>query len=288
MLKTRLASVSYLNALPFNWGLTHGSCRGLFDLTLAPPAECARLLADGLADVALIPSIEFARILGLTPIYSLGISSTQEVRSVLLVTRTEPEKISRVAVDLHSRTSVALLRVILARRYGCRPRFVAMSPELGPMLDGNDAALLIGDAALRASHENGGWASTGRGDAAHRVLDLAHEWHEMTRMPFVFAIWACRPVVRVPEVITALELALTEGLAHLDEIASAEAARTGLPREMITSYLRFNIGYRLGCAESDSLRFFFRLCRDEGILGASVGPAQTDGVVLNSAEARLS
>ena len=62
MQKIRLASVSYLNALPFNWGLTHGAGSGLFELTLAPPAECARLIADGLVDAALIPSIEFARI----------------------------------------------------------------------------------------------------------------------------------------------------------------------------------------------------------------------------------
>ena len=282
MQKTRLASVSYLNALPFNWGLTHGAGRGLFELTLAPPAECARLLAEGLADVALIPSIEFARISGLTPIHSLGISSREEVRSVLLVTSTSPATIERVAVDMNSRTSVALLRLILARKYGCRPRFVAMPPDLGSMMDGNDAALLIGDAALRASHENGGWPVPG-GAPGLRVLDLAREWHEMTRMPFVFAIWACRPVVNVREVSDALHRALQEGLGHVEEIASDEASRTGLPAATITAYLRFNIECRLGKAESDSLRFFYRLCRDEGILGvqalatalaAGVNPAQ--------------
>lgn len=279
MQKTRLASVSYLNALPFNWGLTHGAGRGQFDLTLAPPAECARLLTDGLVDVALIPSIEFARISGLAPIHSLGISSCEEVRSVLLVTRTEPQQIGRVAVDRNSRTSVALLRLILARRYGCRPRFVAMPPELGPMLEGHDAALLIGDAALRASQEHDGWRTSSDAGPAFRVLDLAREWNQMTRMPFVFALWACRPVVSVPEVTAALETALTEGLAHLEEIAASESRRTGLPFDMISTYLRFNIGYRLGAAESDSLRFFFRLCRDEGILespAASVRPARID------------
>src|SRR5262245_4959930 len=235
MQKIRLASVSYLNALPFNWGLTNGAGRGLFDLTLAPPAECARLLADGLADAALVPSIEFPRISGLAPIHTLGISSCHEVRSVLLVSRTPPEKIARVAVDVNSRTSVALLRLILARRYGCRPPFVAMPPELGSMLEGNDAALLIGDAALRASHENGGWPEMHSGAQGSRVLDLAREWNEMTRMPFVFALWACRPVVNVPEMTTALQLALEEGLAHLDEISREESSRTGLPRDLILS-----------------------------------------------------
>lgn len=285
--------MSYLNALPFNWGLTRGSGRGQFDLTLAPPAECARLLADGLVDAALIPSIEFARISGLTPIHSLGISSIQEVRSVLLVTGTSPEKIQRVAVDLNSRTSVALLRLVLARKYGCRPQFVAMQPELGPMLDGNDAALLIGDAALRASHENQGWPVPGDGAAGLRVLDLAREWNEMTRMPFVFALWACRPVVAVRDVSAALHLALDEGLAHLEDISKEESARTGLPEEMISSYLRFNIGCRLGKAESDSLRFFFRLCRDEGILAAQAVSTKVTAASIkrrrvSPGEARLS
>jgi len=168
-----------------------------------------------------------------------------------------------------------------------------MRPELESMLDGNDAALLIGDAALRASHDHDGWRPADGGTQGPRVLDLAREWNEMTRMPFVFAFWACRPVVRITEVTAALEAAITDGLAHLDEIATDESARTGLPRELIASYLRFNIRYRHGAAESDSLRFFFRICRDEGILGnQAMASATRSGSVrpgpADPAAARLS
>src|SRR5262245_43814772 len=90
MQATRLVSVPYLNALPLTWGIVRGRQRGMYDVSSAPPFECARRLQDGMVDVALIPSIEFARISGLTPVPGTGISSRHEVRSVLLVSRVEP------------------------------------------------------------------------------------------------------------------------------------------------------------------------------------------------------
>lgn len=284
MLRTRLASVSYLNALPLTRGLTHGAARlpGI-EIVLTPPADCARLLGDGLVDVALIPSVEFARIPGLTWVPSTGISSREEVRSVLLLASVPPERIGTVAVDVNSRTSVALVKLILARRYGCRPRMEPMPPDPDSMLRRHDAALLIGDPALAASVGGGCGAAGPPGTTGPRVLDLAREWHEMTRMPFVFALWACRPVVNVEEISALLDWSLEEGLAHIDDIAMEEADRTGLPPELISSYLRHNIRYRLGPAEADSLRLFYRMCRDEGILPGAGAQAAVGEVSVSAA-----
>jgi len=262
MQRIRLASVSFLNALPLTWGLSHGRLRDRVDLRSAPPHECARLLQEGLVDVALIPSIEFARTTGLAAVPGTGVSSREEVRSVLVVTRTEPASIRNLAVDLNSRTSVALARLILRRRYGCRPVTTPMSPLLEDMLRHSDAALLIGDPALRASVE------TAANGSSLRVMDLAREWNEMTQMPFVFALWACRPVVDITEMRALLDESLEEGLRHIDGIAAEQSERSGLPAAIIASYLRRNIHYRLGPAESDSLRVFFRMCREEGMLSA--------------------
>lgn len=255
MQRIRLASVSYINALPLNWGLTRGRHREAFETALVPPHECARRLREGFADVALLPSIEFARISGLVGVPGTGIASRHEVRSVLLISRVPIPSIERLAVDLNSRTSVGLARLVLARRYGCRPRLEPMAPDLGAMLQRHDAALIIGDAALKAV--------PGPGD---HLLDLAREWHEMTRLPFVFALWACRPVVNAMELRRILEQSLLEGLENLGRIAEEESARTGTPIETITTYLRRNIHYRLGPDETDSLRVFFRMCHEEGIL----------------------
>src|SRR5678815_1131931 len=228
MQRTRLASVSYLNALPLTWGLSHGSFRGRYDLKMVPPFECARLLNDGLVDVALVPSVEFARVPGLVPVPGTGVTSRNEVRSVLLISRCDPDSIRSLAVDLNSRTSVALSRLILLHRYHCRPRIEAMPPEFESMLDRHDAALLIGDAALRASVDPSL-------RSRFQVLDLAREWNLMTGMPFVFAFWACRPVVNVSEMRSVLNRSLDEGLMNIDRIATLEAAGSGLPMDTIAS-----------------------------------------------------
>jgi predicted solute-binding protein len=263
MQKPRVASVSYLNALPLTWGLSRGSGRGVFDLAFHPPAECARLLQDGMADMALIPSVEFERILGLVPVPGTGVVSRREVRSVLLMTRADPPAIRTLAVDFNSRTSVALTQLVLARRHGCRPALVTMPPDPDAMLGRCDAALVIGDPALRASVEAEG-IPEGRGP---RIIDLAGAWHEMTGLPFVFAFWACRAVLDAPAMAGILEQSLQEGLQAIDRIAEEEAGRTGVPAGAIASYLRRNIRYRIGPEESESLRLFYRLCCEEGLIG---------------------
>ena len=142
-----------------------------------------------------------------------------------------------------------------------------MPPDLSAMLCTHDSALLIGDAALKASLAI-------PNEAAPVVLDLAREWNEMTGMPFVFAIWACRPVLDVAATREVLEQSLGEGLMSVDRIAGEESGRTGLPSSAIAFYLRQNIQYHLGRAESDSLRVFYRMSREEGLLsggGAGAG-----------------
>ncbi|HKY33659.1 MAG TPA: menaquinone biosynthesis protein [Candidatus Polarisedimenticolia bacterium] len=278
MQKARVASVSYLNALPLTWGLTRGAQRQLFDMTFVPPADCARLLQDGMADMALIPSIEFERIKGLLAVPGTGVSSRREVRSVLLATRRQPAEIRSLAVDSCSRTSVALALVVLARRHGARPLVEPMAPDPAAMLERHDAALIIGDPALRASVLPGAWPD------GTTVIDLAAEWHALTGLPFVFAFWACRPVLRAAAMREALESSLEEGLAAIDTIAEEEADRTGVSAAAIASYLRRNIHYRLGPVESESLRLFYRMCREEAILpgyARGAGPARSS-LTLNN------
>lgn len=270
MEKPRVASVSYLNALPLTWGLSQGSGKDLFDLVFHPPAECARLLQDGMVDMALIPSVEFERILGLVAVPGTGVVSRREVRSVLLMSRTDPRDIRTLAVDFNSRTSVALTRIVLARAHGCRPELVTMPPDPQAMLERCDAALVIGDPALRASVLAEA-APPGQGP---RIIDLACAWHELTGLPFVFAFWACRAVLDPSAMAEILRRSLQEGVQAIDRIAEAESGRTGIPAPAIASYLRRNIRYGIGPEESESLRLFFRLCREEGLIGGQNPPVR--------------
>ncbi len=274
MQKPRVAAVGFLNAQPLIWGLAHGRLRDACDLTLLPPHECARALEEGLVDVALIPSIEFVRMGGLIPVRGLGISSRYEVRSVLLLTRGDPGSVGSLAVDINSRTSAALAKLVLDRRYGCRPRTEPMAPDLDAMLKNHDAALLIGDPALKASARlaAGEWEGL-------RVMDLAREWNEMTNKPFLFAFWACRPVVSERKVRRLLEQSLEEGEANLGRIAEDASRSAGLSVETIRNYLSRNIHYRLGAQDLDSLRVFYRMCWENGLLPGVAREAAARGTV---------
>jgi chorismate dehydratase len=217
-------------------------------------------------DAALLPSIEFARMREAVEAGGFGISSWNEVRSVVLLSRAPVQGVRSVAVDVNSRTSVALLMVLLARRFGARPEILPMPPDPTSMLGRCEAALLIGDAALRVAREG------------LLVLDLAAAWHELTGLPFVFALWAARNATAAARAASLLESALALGEAHLADAASPASAAAGLPVEVVFEYLTRNVHFRVGAEERRSLDLFFTMCREDGLLvaspdGGSVDPA---------------
>src|SRR5512142_3126897 len=118
----RVSVVDFLNARPLTWGLLHEPPPGV-EVSRDVPSVCAARLAAGEADVGLIPSIEYQRIPGLRVVPRLGIAASSEVRSVLLVSDVSRERIRSVALDPASRTSAALTRVLLSRRYGLQPEY---------------------------------------------------------------------------------------------------------------------------------------------------------------------
>ena len=202
---------------------------------------------------------------------------------MLLLSRVPLESVTSLAVDTNSRTSVALSSLILRRRHGCRPAMDPMPPDLGAMLAGHDAALLIGDAALEASHRQ-----EQAGERPLHVLDLAREWNAMTGLPFVFALWACRPVVSPAWIGQILEECLGEGLDNLDPIASREERRTGLPARVIREYLGGSIHYTMSFQEAESLKTFYRMCREEELLDATAPILDLSPPAQTGAEARKS
>src|SRR5579872_4875157 len=187
----RVCAVSYLNTSPLVWGMLHGDQRGVFDLTFRVPSECASAVASGTADIGIIPAIELNRH-DYGRVNGLGIASRGPVRSILLVSSKPFGEIKTLAGDTSSRTSVALARVILSRRYGAHPRVIARPPDLVRMLEDADAGLIIGDPALHLDPK-------ALGD---HVLDLGAEWTALTGLPMVFAIWAGRKEAITPKVGT--------------------------------------------------------------------------------------
>ena len=230
--------------------MLHGDQRGVFDLTFRVPSECASAVASGTADIGIIPAIElnrhdYGRVRG------LGIASRGPVRSILLVSSRPFSAIETLAGDTSSRTSVALARVILARRYGAEPRVIARPPDLVRMLEDADAGLIIGDPALHLDP----------GALGDYVLDLGAEWTALTGLPMVFALWAGRKEAFTPEVEAIFRASYQFGRDHLADIIHIEAAQRGIRPELAREYLTRHIICELGPAEYQGLELFLEYAR---------------------------
>ncbi|MDX2151634.1 MAG: menaquinone biosynthesis protein [Bryobacteraceae bacterium] len=243
--RARVCAVSFLNTAPLVWGMEHGPQRGVFDVSYAVPSACADAVAAGAADIGLVPVAEIAR-LGLHIAPGVGIACRGAVRSILLVSKVAVRQIRTLAADTSSRTSVELARVILREKFGVAPEFIRMSPSLASMLGAADAALLIGDAALRLEPA----------ELPFVTLDLGAEWVEMTGRPFVFAAWAGRARHVTPEVGRVFVTSYEYGRAHLDDLVEAEARRRGFDEGLVRRYLTEHIRFELGEPEREGLRLF--------------------------------
>lgn len=260
--RLKVCAVSYLNTVPLVWGMLEGAQRNLFDLEFRLPSDCADRLEAGDVDIGIVPAVEFAR-LGLRLIPGAGIASRGAVRSILLITKTAPGKIRTLAADSSSRTSAVLARIVLERKYGSRPAIVSHSPCLPEMLRTADAALLIGDPALRLKPE--------ALPMAH--LDLGAEWEEMTGLPMVFAVWASRTDALPDSVAEAFLESCRFGIAHIDEIARREARRRLLSEELAREYLTRHIVNELGEREYEGMRLFLRYAAGDSDTLVSSGGA---------------
>ncbi|HWM94659.1 MAG TPA: menaquinone biosynthesis protein [Thermoanaerobaculia bacterium] len=253
MPKLRVGIVNFLNSKPLAWGFLKGHHADLFAPSYHPPAMVARLLGQGALDIGLIPSVEVQRIPGLKVLPDLCVASRHEVRSVILVSRGPLDQVRRVALDQNSRTSVALLRILLQER-GIHPEYVHERPDPERMLAEADAALLIGDPALKVERDK------------YQVIDLAAEWSALTGLPFVFAVWAVRPGVDLPDLSFYFKSSLRYGLSSVDTLSREAAAELGLDSSEVRSYLTENLHYFLRQEELAGLEEFYRRAHAHGLI----------------------
>jgi chorismate dehydratase len=252
--KLRVGIVNFLNSKPLAWGFLKGHHADLFAPSYHVPALVARLLGQGNLDVGLIPSIEVQRIPNLRVMPDICVAARREARSVLLLSRCPPEEIKRVALDQNSRTSAALLRILLRERWNLEPEYLHERPDPDRMLADADAALLIGDPALKVDRER------------YLVHDLAAEWTTLTGLPFVFAVWAVRPEVEMPDLSFYFKSSLRYGLSSLDTLVRESAAELGLDSSEIRDYLTENLSFFMRREELAGLEEFYRRAHAHGLI----------------------
>lgn len=266
----RIGAVEYLNSKPLICGLERlaPAARLLLDL----PSRLADRLAAGELDVALIPVVEYFRGPGYGLVPDLAIGCRGPVLSVTVFSNKPWPDISSLALDEGSRTSAALVQVILRKRYGVRPALTPLRIDQPADSTETDAVLLIGDRAMRADLP--GYAFS---------YDLGQEWFEWTGLPFVFAVWAVRPGVDLGPVAGALRQAKREGLASIPQIASREAKVLALDPAFCRRYLTNLIRFDLGADELAGLKRFHELAADLGLAPAEAKLRAYEGALAGAA-----
>jgi chorismate dehydratase len=254
--KPKLAIIHYLNTLPLVWGLLHGHEREVFELSFSTPAACAESLKRGGVDIGIIPVIEYQRIPDLLVVPDIAIVSRERVRSLLIFSKCDIREVKTVALDTSSRTSVSVTKILFAEYYKTQPKFDDCAPDLDSMLRYHDAALLIGDAAMRAPQKN------------LLVYDLAEQWHEFSGKPLVMAVWALRRAVADRVSAKTFFDSRAFGMAHLEEIIRSESTRSGWTEEDIREYFTKDLDYSMTPESLAGLHLYFDLAKKHGLITA--------------------
>ncbi|MCB1043682.1 MAG: menaquinone biosynthesis protein [Acidobacteria bacterium] len=267
-MRASLSIIDYLNALPLNLAFKEGAYEGEIGLHFDFPSQCADNLAANRVDGGLISSIEYQRIPGLSVVPGICIAAREHVKSVVILAKKQLRDVKVVAVDRFSRSSVTLLEVLFWRDFGLRPTIVPMTPHAEHMLQVADAALIIGDAALRLTTIED-----------TQVHDLAEWWFRGTGLPFVFAFWALRSFEHQQWLARRLQDAKAYGMQHVWERLEQASVRWCLPTQEIETYLGETIRYDMGEEELASLDRFYRYADECGLLvdPDSLRLVETDG-----------
>jgi chorismate dehydratase len=205
------------------------------------------MLAQNEVDAALVPVIEYQRIPGGALVPDVCVGSLREVLSVVLVSKNaQLEDIHSVALDESSRTSATLVKVIFREFLGRDAEWTTRSPNLGEMLERNDAALIIGDPGMTFPRKG------------LKIWDMAELWRNYTGLGFVFAMWMVREKIDVD-----FAGARDEGVTQIEEIVSAYKDR--IPMDL-RKYLTENIVYYLDESMQRGMQLYFELAHKHRLI----------------------
>ena len=238
----KISAVSYLNTIPFIYGLKQSKLMDTIDLQLDYPSICADKLINGEVDIALVPVVVIPQLENAYIISDYCIGSDGEVDTVCLYSDVPIEEIQTIALDYQSRTSVALLKILLKEYWQVKPEL--NNTELGfeDKIKGKHAALVIGDRAFELNTKH------------QYIYDLSAIWKKMTGLPFVFAAWVSN--TKLPQdFVEAFNKALENGLADIDKAIALEA--DNYPNcESSEDYLKHKVSYLLDAEKQKGMALF--------------------------------
>lgn len=263
-----VGEIDYANAWPLFYGMPKEDGAGLYRIKPAVPSRLNARLSAGELDLSAISSFSYGKHADQYVLFpGLSVGTVGKVHSILLFLK-EPlakRKPETIAVTTASETSVNLLKILMAKRFDCSPRYIPAEPDLDAMLENADAALLIGDPAIAAS-----WRKH-----PYKVMDLGEAWHEWTGLGMTYAVVAARKetVRENPEEIQAvyrlLESCRERNVSNLNVLVSEACTRLGGTREYWTLYFQ-TLQYDFCPRLQEGLKLYFRLAEEMGLLEKSV------------------
>jgi chorismate dehydratase len=271
--RPRVGHIQFLNCLPIYWGLVRSGALLDVELTKDTPDRLNDMLVAGDLDIGPISLVEYLRHADeLLLLPDLAVGSDGPVLSVNLVSQVPLDTLDgrRIALGSTSRTSVLLARMWLTEVHGVAPDYFVCPPDLTTMLLEADAAVLIGDAALRATY-----------DAPRRgldVYDLGQVWRDWTGLPMVFAVWAARREYAeanpglVKDVHAAFVGSRDDALVHVDEVAAQASRWEIFDAATLATYFR-TLDFSLGSRQVEGLVEFSRRAAAVGAIAGPVTPA---------------
>ena len=240
MSKLKVATISYLNSIPFVYGLENSSLD--LDIELDIPSNCAKKLLEGEVDLALVP---VAILPMLSQYYIIGdscIGSNGKVETVCLYSEVPLNQIDTILLDYHSRTSVQLLKVLCNKYWKINPKFIETSTGFEQKINGKVAGLIIGDRAYDYHNQ------------FKNTFDLSEQWKQFTGLPFVFACWVSKTKIS-DEIVDQFDKAIKYGLNNLDAALEEKSKQFNTTIDK-KKYLAEIISYQLSQKKKEALNLF--------------------------------
>lgn len=239
----KISAVSYLNTLPFIYGLEN--YKGLSDFTFEQdiPSICAKKLINNDTDIALIPVAAIPHVKEPYFVSNYCLGAVNKVHTVLLLSDVPLKSIDTVLLDYQSRTSVNLVKVLAAKHWNIAPKWIDASQGFEEKISNKTAGVVIGDRAFSLQKK------------FSYKYDLSGEWFKMTNLPFVFAAWVANKPIK-KEFLDRFNEALQFGLNNLDIVIKDFNANNINSEINIEQYLKKNISFDLDRPKMESMKLF--------------------------------
>ncbi|MDR0661499.1 MAG: menaquinone biosynthesis protein [Prevotellaceae bacterium] len=245
MKKVRVSAISYLNTMPFVYGLQNSAVANHIELTLNYPAECATMLKEDKTDIGIVPVAVVPDLPEYHIISDYCIGATGKVRSVAVYGTAPLHELNTIYLDFESRTSVLLCQVLAKKFWFISPVFTNLSSlkEVDASKE-KTGYVLIGDKTFDFD-----------GKLPYKC-DLAEEWIKFRKLPFVFAAWVANKKLE-PEFVSMLNDALQKGVNNIPHVVEHEVKN--FDKQLALDYLQNNLSYNFDCEKKKGLIDFWNL-----------------------------